>query len=78
MSNEEWVNPNDPDAKIGLTKAGATDMIYKPEHTVDLDTGAILQAEVRLGNETDQKDLSQHVLQAQVNINQAQDTDADI
>jgi transposase len=77
MSNEEWVNPNDPDAKIGLTKAGATDMIYKPEHTVDLDTGAILQAEVRLGNETDQKDLSQHVLQAQVNINQAQDTDAD-
>jgi transposase len=77
MSNEEWVNPNDPDAKIGLTKAGATDMIYKPEHTVDLDTGAILQAEVRLGNETDQKDLSQHVLQAQVNINQAQDADAD-
>jgi len=77
MSNEEWVNPSDPDAKIGLTKAGATDMIYKPEHTVDLDTGAVLQAEVRLGNETDPKDLSQHVLQAQVNINQAQDTDAD-
>ena len=45
MSNEEWVNPHDPDAKIGQTKAGATDMIYKPEHTVDLDTGAILQAE---------------------------------
>ena len=72
MSNEEWVNPHDPDAKIGPTKAGATDMIYKPEHTVDLDTGAILQAEMRLGNEADQKDLSTHVLQAQVNINQAQ------
>ena len=26
MSNEEWVNPYDPDAKIGVTKAGATDM----------------------------------------------------
>ena len=77
MSNEEWVNPYDPDAKIGVTKAGATDMIYKPEHTVDLDTGAILQAEVRLGDEADQKDLSLHVLQAQVNINQAQDTAAD-
>jgi hypothetical protein len=77
MSNEEWVNPHDPDAKIGQTKAGATDMIYKPEHTVDLDTGAILQAEVRLGHEADQKDLSQHVLQAQVNINQAQDSAAD-
>jgi IS5 family transposase len=72
MSNEEWVNPHDPDAKIGQTKAGATDMIYKPEHTVDLDTGAIVQAEVRLGHEADQKDLSLHVLQAQENINQAQ------
>jgi transposase len=77
MSNEEWVNPHDPDAKIGQTKAGATDMIYKPEHTVDLDTGAILQAEVRLGHEVDQKDLSLHVLQAQENINQAQDAAAD-
>ena len=77
MSNAEWVNPYDPDAKIGQTKAGATDMIYKPEHTVDLDTGAILHAEVRLGDEADQKDLSLHVLQAQVNINQAQDSAAD-
>lgn len=77
MSNEEWVNPHDPDAKVGKTKAGATDMIYKPEHTVDLDTGAIVQAEVRLGDETDQKDLGLHVLQAQANINQAQDAAAD-
>jgi len=73
MSNDDWENPHDPDAKIGPTKAGAIDMIYKPEHTVDLDTGAILQAEVRLGHEADQKDLAAHVLQAQVNINLAQE-----
>jgi transposase len=77
MSNDDWENPHDPDAKIGPTKAGAIDMIYKPEHTVDLDTGAILQAEVRLGHEADQKDLALHVLQAQVNINQTQDRPAD-
>ena len=77
MSNEEWVNPHDPDAKIGQTKAGATDMIYKPEHTVDLNTGAIVQVEVRLGHEADQKDLSLHVLQAQEHINQAQEAAAD-
>ena len=29
-SNQEWQNPHDPDAKIGRTKDGATDMIYKP------------------------------------------------
>ena len=77
MSNEEWENPYDLDAKIGPTKTGAIDMIYKPEHTVDLDTGAILQAEVRLGHEADPKDLALHVLQAQENINQAQDRPAD-
>ena len=73
MSNQDWENPNDPDAKIGPTKAGNTDMIYKPENTVDLDTGAILQAGVRLGDEPDQKDLAQHVLEAQENINAVQD-----
>jgi transposase len=77
MSNEEWENPYEPDAKIGLTKPGAIDMIYKPEHTVDLDTGAILQAEVRLGHEADPKDLALHVLQAQENINQVQDRPAE-
>ncbi len=69
MSNDDWENPNDPDAKIGPTKSGATDMIYKPENTVDLDTGAILLAEVRPGNESDQKDLAVHVLEAQENVN---------
>jgi transposase len=77
MSNDDWKNPFDPDAKIGPTKAGAIDMIYKPEHTVDLDTGTILRVEVRLGHEADQKDLALHVLQAQENINQAQDRPAD-
>jgi len=77
MSNDDWENPHEPDAKIGPTKTGAIDMIYKPEHTVDLDTGAILQAEVRLGHEADHKALAVHVLQAQVNINVAQDRPAD-
>ena len=77
MSNDDWENPHDPDAKVGPTKAGAIDMIYKPEHTVDLDTGAILQAEVRLGHEADPKDLAVHVLQAQQNLNQAQGRPAD-
>jgi transposase len=76
-SNDDWENPHDPDAKIGPTKAGATDMIYKPEHTVDLDTGAVLQAEVRCGHEPDQKDLAAHVLAAQQNLNQAQDRPSD-
>lgn len=70
-SNAEWKNPHDPDARIGRTKDGVTDMIYKPESVVDLDTGAIVQAEVRLGDEADHQDMSVKILEAQQNINRA-------
>jgi len=63
-SNEEWVNPHDPDAKVGMTKHGACDMIYKPEHITDLDSGAIVAASVRFGNQGDTQDLAGRVLSA--------------
>src|ERR1039457_837789 len=69
--NQEWVNPYDPDAKIGRTKDGATDMIYKPEAVVDLDTGAIVQAQVHPGDQADHKEMATRVLEAQQNINRA-------
>ncbi len=72
-SNQEWKNPHDPDAKIGRTKDGATDMIYKPEAVVDLDTGAIVQAQVQLGDEADHRDMGGRILEAQQNINRACD-----
>jgi transposase len=70
-SNQEWQNPHDPDAKIGRTKDGATDMIYKPEAVVDLDTGTVVQAEVHPGDQADHKEMSTRVLEAQQSINQA-------
>jgi hypothetical protein len=63
-SNQEWVNPHDPDAKVGMTKHGACDMIYKPEHITDLDTGIIVAAEVRCGDEGDTVGLAGRVLAA--------------
>jgi len=70
-SNQEWQNPHDPDAKIGRTKDGATDMIYKPEAVVDLDTGAIVQADMHPGDQADHKEMATRVLEAQQTINQA-------
>jgi len=70
-SNQEWQNPYDPDAKIGRTKDGATDMIYKPEAVVDLDTGAMVQADVHPGDPADHKEMATRVLEAQQTINQA-------
>jgi transposase len=71
MSNQEWENPHDPDAKIGPKKDGATDMIYKPETVVDLDSGAIVGAEILPGHQADHLEASTHILEAQLTINAA-------
>jgi transposase len=41
-SNEEWVNPYDPQAEITRLKNGRTALAYKAEHAVDMDSGAIV------------------------------------
>ena len=41
-SNEEWVNPHDPDAEVTKMKDGTTHLAYKAEQAVDLETGAIV------------------------------------
>ena len=74
MSNAQWRNPHDPDAKIGRTKDGATDMVYLPEHTVDLETGAIVQAQVLPGDHRDSEDLSERVIEALLSVQEAQGT----
>jgi hypothetical protein len=76
-SNEEWYNPNDPDAKIGKTKNGATDMVYKCEHIVDLDTGAIIDADILLGNRADSDCLSERIIDAQIRLNDVSDNPAE-
>ena len=42
MSNEEWMNPHDPDAKITKLKDGRTRLGHKVEEAVDLETGAVV------------------------------------
>lgn len=63
-SNEDWVNPHDPDAKIARMKDGTTHMAYKPEHAIDLDTGAILAAVIHPADQGDTTTLSGTLEQA--------------
>jgi transposase len=55
LSNADWQSPTDPDAKIAKLKDGRTHLAYKPEHALDLDTGAVIAAEL---HEADQGDTS--------------------
>jgi transposase len=71
MSNKDWVNPHDPEAKIGPKKDGATDMIYKPEIVADLETGVLVEAQVLPAHEVDHQGVALRLLEAQTRINAA-------
>ena len=53
LSNAEWESPTDPEARIAKLKDGRTHLAYKPEHAVDLDTGAVVAAEMQLADRGD-------------------------
>ncbi len=52
-SNAEWASATDPEAKIARMKDGRTHLAYKPEHAVDLDTGAVVAAEIHPADQGD-------------------------
>ena len=53
LSNADWVSGTDPEAKIARMKDGTTHLAYKPEHAVDLDTGAVVAAEIHPADDGD-------------------------
>jgi len=46
LPNKDWQSPADKDARITKLKDGRTRLAYKPEHVVDLDSGAIVSAKI--------------------------------
>jgi hypothetical protein len=68
LSNEEWASETDPDARIARMKDGTTHLAYKPEHAVDLDTGAVLAAEVHAADEGDTTTITGTLDAAQRNL----------
>src|SRR4028118_1846069 len=53
LSNADWRSPTDPEARIAKLKDGRTHLAYKPEHAMDLDTGAVVAAEMHLADRGD-------------------------
>jgi len=68
VSNDDWENPYDKDAKIAKMKDGRTHLAYKAEHVVDLQTEVILAAEIYGANEADTATLVPSVESAQDHV----------
>jgi len=68
VSNRDWVSKSDPEAKIAKMKDGTTHLAYKPEHAVDLDTGAVVAAALHPADEGDTTTLSKTLATAEANL----------
>lgn len=68
-SNKDWQSKTDADARIRKLKDGRTRLAYKPEHVVDLETGAIMAAEVHHADIADTASIAASLEAARANIN---------
>ena len=64
-SNQEWMSPSDPDARITKMKDGRTHLAHKAEHAVDLTSGALLAVTLQPANEGDTTTIHKTLDEAQ-------------
>jgi transposase len=68
VSNQDWHNPNDPDARIAKMKDGRTHLAYKAEHAVDLETQAIVSAHLTHADRGDTASGPESLVLAQAHL----------
>jgi transposase len=63
-SNQEWMSPSDPDARITKMKDGGTHLAHKAEHAVDLGSGALLAVTLHGADQGDTTTIHQTLAEA--------------
>ena len=76
MSNKDWKSPTDSGARIAKLKDGRTRMAYKPEHVVDLETGALVGVAVHQADRLDMATIEETLEVAQENLQGLRDAES--
>jgi transposase len=63
-SNQEWMSPSDPDARIAKMKDGTTHLAHKAEHAVDLSSGALVAVTLQGADQGDTTTIHQTLAEA--------------
>jgi transposase len=64
-SNQVWMSPSDPDARITKMKDGRTHLAHKAEHAVDLTSGALLALTLQPADQGDTTTIHKTLEEAQ-------------
>ncbi len=65
-SNQEWMSPTDPDARITKMKDGRTHLAHKAEHAVDLSSGALVAVTLQGADQGDTTTVHETLAEAQI------------
>ncbi len=67
-SNEEWMSPSDPDARIAKMKDGTTHLAHKAEHAVDMETGAVIAVTLQAADQGDTTTIKDTLAETAENV----------
>ncbi len=67
-SNQEWVSPSDPDARIAKMKDGTTHLAHKAEHAVDMESGAIIAVTLQPADQGDTTTIKETLAETAENL----------
>jgi transposase len=67
-SNQEWVSPSDPDARVAKMKDGTTHLAHQAEHAVDLDSGAVIAVTLQAADQGDTTTIEETLAETAANL----------
>jgi transposase len=77
-SNDEWVNPHDPDARITKMKDGSTHLAHKAEHAVDMETGAVVAVTLQAADLGDTTTIKETLAEAGTTVADLMEREAEM
>src|SRR5919112_2489089 len=75
-SNQEWMSPTDPDARITRMQDGRTHLAHKAEHAVDMETGAVVAVTLQAADQGDTTTMKETIAEAGETVAQLVDREA--
>jgi transposase len=67
-SNQEWMSPTDPDARVAKMKDGTTHLAHKAEHAVDMKSGAVIAVTLQAADQGDTTTIQETLAETAGNL----------
>ena len=76
-SNQEWMSPSDPDARVTKMKDGSTHLAYKAEHAVDMESGAVIAVTLQAADQGDTTTILETLAETAENLAHVMEREAE-